>query len=70
MTWAEEFYTKQDEWTGVYAEPVGAHHREKAALVETSAGPFPLRVLELGCGGGQVAHAIAEIVVIRSSPST
>lgn len=60
MDWVEEFYTKQDEWAGVYGEPVGSHHREKAALVEMGGTSRPLRVLELGCGGGQVASAIAD----------
>lgn len=61
MDWVENFYTKQDEWAGVYGEPVGPHHREKAALVETAGLSRSLRVLELGCGGGQVASAIADL---------
>jgi len=60
MDWVEKFYAKQHEWTGVYAEPIGPAHREKAALVEELGGAPPLRVLDLGCGGGQVARAIAD----------
>ncbi len=61
MDWVEDFYTKQDEWAGVYGEPIRPHHREKAALVEEVGSSRPLRVLELGCGGGQVASAIADL---------
>jgi SAM-dependent methyltransferase len=60
MDWVKNFYTKQDDWAGVYGEPVGAFHRKKAALVETADPSRPLRILELGCGGGQVASAIAD----------
>ena len=60
MDWVERFYAKQHEWTGVYTEPIGTVHREKAALVEQLGGVSPLRVLELGCGGGQVARATAD----------
>jgi SAM-dependent methyltransferase len=60
MTWVERFYSKQHEWTGIYAEPIGTAHREKAALVEQLGRVSPLRVLELGCGGGQVARATAD----------
>jgi SAM-dependent methyltransferase len=70
--WVEDFYTKQDKWAGVYGGAVEALHREKAALVEIPGETAPLRVLELGCGGGQVACAIADrghsVVAIDSNP--
>jgi SAM-dependent methyltransferase len=59
MNWVDSFYAKQHEWTGVYGEPIGPEHHERAALIEELGGEPPLRVLELGCGGGQVARAIA-----------
>ncbi len=72
MDWVEDFYTKQDKWAGVYGGAVEALHREKAALVEIPGETKPLRVLELGCGGGQVACAIADrghsVVAIDSNP--
>jgi SAM-dependent methyltransferase len=61
VDWVEEFYTKQDEWAGAYGEPIRPHHRVKAALVGSAGSSCPLRVLELGCGGGQVASAIADL---------
>jgi len=61
MDWVKKFYTKQDEWAGTYGEPVGAQHREKAAHVEIFGEARSLRVLELGCGGGQIASAIADL---------
>jgi len=72
MKWVKEFYTKQDEWAGVYGDSVGVVHREKASLVEVAGETRALRVLELGCGGGQVASAIADrghsVVAIDSNP--
>ena len=72
MDWVERFHARQHEWTGVYAEPIRPKHREKAGLVEELGGEPPLRILELGCGGGQVATAIADrghsIVAVDLSP--
>lgn len=72
MKWVEDFYTKQDEWAGVYREPVDAFHRERAALIEVPGETRALRVLDLGCGGRQVACAIADrghsVVAIDSNP--
>jgi len=42
MEWIEEFHTKQDEWAGVYGEPVRAFHRERAALIEAPDDSRPL----------------------------
>lgn len=61
MDWALEFYTKQNQWSGVYEEAIHDGHRLKAAWIEELVGPGQKRVLELGAGGGQVAAAMAEL---------
>lgn len=73
MDWAFEFYTKQNQWSGVYEEPINEGHRQKAAWVEEFTGAGPKRVLELGAGGGQVAAAMAElghaVVAVELTPA-
>ena len=61
MSWIEEFYSKQGDWSGAYSGPPTAEHRLKASWVHRFAAGSSLRVLELGCGGGQVASAIADL---------
>ncbi len=61
MDWALEFYTKQNQWSGVYEEPINDGHRLKAAWIAELTGPGQKRVLELGAGGGQVAAAMADL---------
>lgn len=61
MNWVYEFYDKQHEWAGVYAEEINDSHRTAAAWIESFTGPGPRRVLELGAGGGQGAAATAEL---------
>ena len=66
MEWAKDFYSKQYEWLerpALWAQfspsdPPG-RARRRAAAVERLAGPGIKRVLELGCGSGIVAGAIA-----------
>lgn len=66
MEWAKDFYSKQYKWLerpALWAEfsasaPPG-RARRRAAAVERLAGPATKRVLELGCGSGTVAGAIA-----------
>lgn len=66
MEWTKGFYTKQYEllesvaaWAQFFpADPPGPRKR-RAAAVERLAGPGTKRVLELGCGGGLTAGAIA-----------
>ena len=61
MDWVEDFYTKQEAWSGVYTSDVTDYHRRKASLVRSMAGDAPQSVLELGAGGGQTAYATAEM---------
>ena len=61
MNWIEEFYSKQGEWSGAYSGPPTAEHRQKASWVHRYAAGASLRVLELGCGGGQVVAALADL---------
>ena len=60
MDWALEFYTKQNQWSGVYEEAINEGHRLKASWVAELTGPGQKRILELGAGGGQVAAAMAD----------
>lgn len=73
MDWALEFYTKQNQWSGVYEEAINDGHRLKAAWIEELVGPGQKRVLELGAGGGQVAAAMAdlghEVVAVEQAPT-
>lgn len=61
MEWAEQFYTRQGEWTGVYAGDVTERDRERVTAIERLAGPGVKRLLELGAGGGQSAAAAADL---------
>lgn len=61
MEWAEEFYSKQAAWSGIYTSDVSDYHRGKASLLQALAGDSPKTVLELGAGGGQAAFATAEL---------
>jgi len=61
MEWAEEFYSKQEAWSGIYTSDVSDYHRGKASLLQSLAGDSPKTVLELGAGGGQAAFATAEL---------
>ena len=68
MEWAKDFYTKQAAWLDLPARwatlPVvdpPQKARRRAAAIERLAGPGAKRVLELGCGAGIVAGAIAHL---------
>lgn len=61
MDWSLEFYTKQNQWSGVYEESIHDGHRQKAGWIEEMHGPGRKRILELGAGGGQVAAAMAAL---------
>lgn len=61
MDWALEFYTKQNQWSGVYEEAINEGHRLKAAWIAELMGSGKKRILELGAGGGQVAAAMADL---------
>ncbi len=73
MDWALEFYTKQNQWSGVYEESIHEGHRLKAAWIEELTGAGRKRILELGAGGGQVAAAMAElgheVVAVEQAPT-
>jgi len=73
MDWALEFYTKQNQWSGVYEEAIHDGHRLKATWIAELTGPGPKRILELGAGGGQVAAAMAElgheVVAVEQAPT-
>ncbi len=72
MDWALEFYTKQNQWSGVYEEASNDGHRLKAGWIAELTGPGPKRILELGAGGGQVAAAMAdlghEVIAVEQVP--
>ena len=56
-----EFYEKQHRWSGAYCGSVSSFHRNRAASILLPHRDPPYRVLELGCGGGQLAVALAEL---------
>jgi SAM-dependent methyltransferase len=61
MDWVLPFYTQQDDWAKVYSREVTDDDREKIQALARMAGQGPLRILELGAGGGQNAVAAAEL---------
>jgi SAM-dependent methyltransferase len=62
MDWVKEFYSKQNEWFGVYLGKVDESHHKRAWLVQDMASiRGKANVLELGAGGGQTAAAIANL---------
>ncbi len=73
MDWALEFYTKQNQWSGVYEEPINEGHRLKAGWIAELTGTGHKRILELGAGGGQVAAAMADlghaVIAVEQAPT-
>jgi len=61
VDWVRGFYEKQGRWADVYCGDVEPRHRERAELVRKFTPRESGRVLELGCGGGQTAAAIADL---------
>ncbi len=61
MDWAQDFYSKQGAWTGVYAGAPSEHNHSKVAAIGRLVGAGSLRILELGAGGGQNAAATASL---------
>ena len=66
--WTKDFYTKQYQWlerparwTQFSASDPPGRARRRAAAVERLAGPGAKHVLELGCGSGTVAGAMAAL---------
>jgi len=75
MDWVETFYSKQNEWFGVYLGPVEEDHHKRAWLIQEMADLIePSRILELGAGGGQTAAAMAnlghEVTMIELLPDS
>jgi len=73
MDWIHHFYRRQDALTGCYQLPVSDSDRRRADLVRRWVSEQPAAVLELGCGGGQTASAIADmgsrVVAVDLNPS-
>ena len=61
MDWVKSFYEKQHLWANVYAGDVKAYHRDKARSISLPERIPPYDMLELGCGGGQMAAALADL---------
>ena len=61
MEWVQRFYTKQNEWAGVYDGDIAESHRRNAATIQRLCGAESGTVLELGAGGGQNAVAGADM---------
>lgn len=62
MDWVETFYSKQNEWFGVYLGSVEESHHKRAWLVHEMAELKGIcQVLELGAGGGQTTYALANL---------
>jgi SAM-dependent methyltransferase len=61
MAWVKSFYEKQHLWSNVYAGDIEAWHRDKAKTILLTDHKPPYRILELGCGGGQIAVSLAAL---------
>jgi len=61
MDWVRPFYEKQHLWSNVYAGDIQAWHRDKAKSILLPDHKPPYRILELGCGGGQMAVSLAAL---------
>jgi len=61
MEWVEGFYDKQGEWSGAYTGAPNADHHLKASWVGRFVEGEALRILDLGCGGGQIASVLADL---------
>ena len=61
MNWVKAFYEKQHQWGNVYSGEVEAWNRDKAKSIMLPDQESPYRILELGCGGGQLAVALADL---------
>jgi SAM-dependent methyltransferase len=62
MDWVKTFYSKQNEWFGIYLGKIEESHHKRAWLVqEFGQLNAAVNILELGAGGGQTAAAIANL---------
>jgi SAM-dependent methyltransferase len=75
MDWVQPFYTQKSEWLRALGLPhdIQTHDRERAAIVARYSPHALLSVLELGCGDGGTAAALAdlgyEVIAIELSSS-
>lgn len=61
MDWVRSFYEKQHQWAKIYCADVEAYHRDKAESIMLPDGKGHHLILELGCGGGQMTAALADL---------
>lgn len=62
MDWVKTFYSKQNEWFGIYLGSVNETHHKRAWLIQEFACLHKRsKILELGAGGGQTAIALANL---------
>lgn len=59
MDWVKDYYTRQSRTFGQAS--VTDAHRESAERIARLAGPACRRILELGCGNGGMACALADL---------
>ena len=58
-TWISDFYDQAHIWWGDDPQEPGVHPA-RVQMVERLVGSGPLRILELGAGGGNTAAALAD----------
>jgi SAM-dependent methyltransferase len=74
MEWVEPFYTQKARWLHALGMPhdVLAHDRARTTMLQRLCGPAPQRILDLGCGDGGTAAALADagydVVAVELSP--
>lgn len=61
MQWAEDFYTKQDAWSGCYTGLGEPRDDDHARIVTATLAGWKGRILEPGAGGGQSELATAQL---------
>lgn len=61
MDWVKSFYEKQHLWANVYARSVQNYHRDKARSISLPKSKDRYNILEIDCGGGQMAGALADL---------
>jgi SAM-dependent methyltransferase len=57
--WVKDFYTQAGIWWGEDPQAAGTH-AQRVQLIERWRGPEAQRILDLGCGPGRTAAALAE----------
>jgi SAM-dependent methyltransferase len=62
VEWVEPFYTQKPRWLHALGMPLDvlAHDRARVAIIRELRGPEPLQILDLGCGDGGTAAALAD----------